>query len=175
MIVKSPLLEDKEHPLDHIDWDTRFMILAQHLAGWSHLRGTKVGAVIVDIDNEVRALGVSGFPRGVDAAIDERYNRETGENRYWICHAEQNAIHSAARFGLPLRGCRLYSSMFPCADCARAIIQAGIVRVTSPPPDANDVKWDAHFKRSLPMFNEAGIAIKYWYASDDCAAELKRD
>lgn len=161
MTIELPRLDDKELP--NMEWDTRFMVLVHHLAGWSHLRGTKVGAVIVDPDNEIRVVGFSGFPRGVDRAIDERYSGEAGENKYWICHAEQNAIHSAARYGLPLKGCRMYSSMFPCADCARAIIQSGIIKVISPPPNADDAKWDAHFQRSALMLTEAGIAIQPWH------------
>lgn len=153
---------ETEPSADKIEWDARFMILASHVAGWSHLRGTKVGAVIVDPENEIQAIGVSGFPRGVNRTIDERYSVEKGENKYWICHAEQNAIHSAARLGHSMNGCRLYTSMFPCADCARAIIQSGIMKVVSPPPDGSDPKWIAHFERSMAMLSEAGVEVQHW-------------
>lgn len=123
---------------------------------------TRQSPVVVDPENEVHAIGVSGFPRGVNCEIGERHVRETGENKYWICHAEQNAIHSAARLGRALKGCQLYTSKFPCADCARAIIQSGIVRVICPPPDGNDVQWAIHFERSAAMLSEAGVVVQRW-------------
>src|SRR3954447_3751356 len=107
------------------DWDGRFMQLATLIGGWSKDRSRKVGCVIVGAHNEVRSTGYNGFPRGV--CDDEDYRHDRPMKYRWTEHAERNAIYSAARIGVPLEGCRMFLPWFPCMDCARAIVQAGIV------------------------------------------------
>src|SRR6266581_3511885 len=99
------------------DWDTRFMVLARHIALWSKDPSRRVGCVIVGPNNEVRATGFNGFPRGVDDTKVERYDRPI--KYLWTEHAERNAIYNAVRSGTPLDGCRMYLPWFPCMDCAR--------------------------------------------------------
>jgi len=72
------------------DWDARFMNLARHISEWSKDRSTKVGVVIVGPENEVRALGYNGFPRGIDDDAPDRHERP--EKYLWVEHAERNAI-----------------------------------------------------------------------------------
>ena len=82
-------------------WDNRFLSMAKLIATWSRDRSTKVGAVIVGPNREVRSVGYNGFPRGVNDAIESRYERP---GKYdWTEHAERNAIYNAARYGGPLR------------------------------------------------------------------------
>src|SRR5580704_10834190 len=107
-------------------WDERFMGLAHHIAHWSKESGRRVGAVVVGPDKEIRATGFNGFPRGVRDDVPERHSRETGAKYLWSSHAERNAIYNAARIGVPLKGCVMYVPWFPCVECAKAIIQAGI-------------------------------------------------
>jgi len=141
-------------------WDKKFMELAHFIAGWSREHGRRVGAVIVGPDNEIRSTGYNGFPRGVDDSIIERHSRETGEKYFWSSHAERNAIYNAARVGVPLRGCKIYVPWFPCGECAKAIIQAGIVEVIGYQPDLTEKKWGPEFVKVTQMFKESRVTVR---------------
>lgn len=142
-------------------WDVRLMLLAHHIAHWSTERGRRVGAVIVGPDHEVRSTGHNGFPRGVNDEIEHRHNRESGEKYFWSSHAERNAIYNAARVGIPLKGCTIYVPWFPCGECAKAIIQSGIVELVAYQPDFTDAKWGQDFMRVVEMLGEAGVRVRY--------------
>ena len=112
--------------------------------------------MIVDSDNDVRATGYNGFPRGVVDAAD-RYADKDGKLLRMV-HAEANAIASAARSGKVLKGCTIITTKFPCPACSALIIQAGITQVVAPP--ANDgTRWAQVNPVSLSMFREAGVAM----------------
>jgi len=142
-------------------WDVRLMLLAHHIAHWSTERGRRVGAVVVGPDHEVRSTGHNGFPRGVNDEIEHRHNRESGEKYFWSSHAERNAIYNAARVGIPLKGCTIYVPWFPCGECAKAIIQSGIVELVAYQPDFTDAKWGQDFMRVVEMLGEAGVRVRY--------------
>lgn len=144
-----------------VDWDERFMELAHHVAGWSKERGRLVGAVIVGPDREIRSTGHNGFPRGVNENVDSRHSKENGEKYFWSSHAERNAIYNAAMVGIPTKGCKIYIPWFPCTDCAKAIIQCGITEVVAYEPDFDDKRWGQEFNRTLQMFTEAGVRLRY--------------
>lgn len=138
-------------------WDKRFMDLACHIAGWSSYPGRKVGAVIVDDRRTVVGHGYNGCPRG---CVDDDSNKYLPETKYlFACHAEQNAIWNANK---PVLGCTIYVMWFPCADCAKAIIQSGITTVVAKIPDFDDPDWGAHFRAALQMFHETQTVIR-WY------------
>lgn len=141
------------------DWDSYFMQMAELVASRSKDRSTKVGCVIVGPDNEVRSTGYNGFPRGVDDECAERHERP--DKYRWTEHAERNAIYNAARVGIPMKGCRIYLPWFPCMDCARAIVQAGITEMVCRAPDFDDVRWGADFRTAVVMLAEAGVQIRY--------------
>lgn len=132
-------------------WGARFMELAEHVSTWSKDPSTKVGAVIIDPTTKiVVGLGYNGFPRGVEDT-DERYaDRPTKYSM--VVHAEVNAIHNAAR---PVRGCLLFITYPPCGECAKYIIQAGIVHVIARKPA--DTRWVDSCKIAETMFKEAGV------------------
>jgi dCMP deaminase len=140
-------------------WDSYFLVIARHVAARSKDRSTKVGCVIVGPDNEIRSTGYNSFPRGIDDTREERHERP--EKYLWTEHAERNAIYNAARVGTPLKGCRAFLPWFPCMDCARAIVQAGIVEVIGVKPDLTDPKWGADFQRAAILFEEAGVAVRF--------------
>lgn len=145
-----------------LGWDRKFMGLAEHLAGWTKGVGRKVGAVIIGPDNEIRASGFNGLPRGVNDEVKDRHNRETGEKYHWWICAEANAICNAARIGVSLKGCRIYTStLYPCANCARLIIQSGITEVIAEAPDFADAQWGASFRRAQIMFREAKVKVRF--------------
>lgn len=140
--------------------DRYFMALAVAAGAASKDQSRKVGCVIVGPDNDVRATGFNGFPRRVDDDVPERNART---NKYlWTEHAERNAIYNAARIGVPLAGCRIYIPWYPCMDCARAIIQVGIVEMITCEPDLNDPQWGTHFVRVAEMLREGGVKVTFF-------------
>jgi dCMP deaminase len=140
-------------------WDRRFFEMCTLLGSWSEDRSRQVGCVIVGRANDVRALGFNGLPRGVNGGVDERHRREDGEKYYWFEHAERNAIYNAARAGTPIEGCRLYASLFPCAECVRAMIQSGIVSVHTHSPPQMDVTYSRSFEVAIEMLEESGVEL----------------
>ncbi len=111
---------------DYISWDEYFMGVALLSARRSKDPNTQVGACIVSAQNKILSMGYNGFPLG--CSDDEfPWNRE-GEpydNKYfYTTHSELNAILNYR--GGSLEGSKLYVSLFPCNECAKAIIQAGI-------------------------------------------------
>lgn len=143
-----------------MNWDTYFYKLAFLISEKSKDQSTKIGAVIVGPDNEIRSTGYNSFPRGLNDDLPERQERP--EKYLWFEHAERNAIYNAARVGTPLRGTRIFLSCFtPCTGCARAIIQAGISEVILGKKTSSRAKWDEEAKRSEAMFQEAGVKVRF--------------
>ncbi|MEN8728607.1 MAG: dCMP deaminase family protein [Desulfuromonadales bacterium] len=142
------------------DWDSRWMALAQLVATWSKDRGRKVGAVIVGPDNEVRSTGFNGIPRGVNDNVEERHDAETGEKYLWVSHAERNAIYNAALLGVSTKSCTIYVPWYPCIECAKAIVQAGIAKIVCFEPDLADSNWGRDFEKSLIILGEGNVVTK---------------
>ncbi|HBS10394.1 MAG TPA: cytidine deaminase [Firmicutes bacterium] len=115
--------------MERLSWDEFFMGIAMLTAKRSKDPSTQVGACIVDDDNKVVSIGYNGMPRHCD---DNCLTWEKGDdlnNKYlYVCHAEFNAILNT-RNGSYLKGCRIYVTLFPCNECAKAIIQTGIKEV----------------------------------------------
>lgn len=88
---------------------------------------TKVGAVLIGPDGEVRLTGYNGPPRGVHDTPD-RFERPM--KYLYAQHAEANVISFAARSGISTNACHLYVTHHPCATCMKLIIQSGIKCVT---------------------------------------------
>lgn len=111
-----------------IDWKTYFMSLAHLSALRSKDPNTKVGAVIVDNKNRIVSIGYNGMPRGCDDEKMPWINKgDFLETKYaYVVHAELNAILNAPR---SVEGCTIYVSLFPCNECAKAIIQSGIKEI----------------------------------------------
>ena len=114
---------------DYITWDQYFMGIALLSAQRSKDPGSQVGACIVNQDNRILSVGYNGMPAG---CTDDQmpWSREGAflETKYaFVCHAELNAILN--NDGGSLKGTRLYSTLFPCNECAKAIIQSGIKEV----------------------------------------------
>ncbi len=110
---------------DYITWDEYFMGVALLSAQRSKDSNTQVGACIVSQDNKILSVGYNGMPTGCDDDMMP-WGREGSklETKYpFVCHAELNAILN--REG-SLKGGRLYVTLFPCNECAKAIIQSGI-------------------------------------------------
>jgi dCMP deaminase len=140
-------------------WDVRFMRLAAEVASWSKDKSAKTGCVIVGPEKLIRSTGFNGFVRGADDGRPERHERPAKYS--WTEHAERNAIYNAARLGIPTEGCICYVNWFPCIDCARAVVQAGIIRLVGLEPDLNDQKWGGDFVFARAMLEEAGVSVDF--------------
>ena len=145
-----------------MNWTDYFYNIAQQVKEKSKDERTKVGAVIVGKDKEIVSTGYNSFPRGIDDWKPERQQRP--EKYYWFEHAERNAIYNAARIGVSTKGCTMYLTCgMVCADCARAIINAGIVRIfLKRGGGAKSDKWIESAARSEMMFEEAGVSVQYY-------------
>ena len=112
---------------DYISWDEYFMGIALLAARRSKDPSTQVGACIVSEDNIIISTGYNGMPKGC-SDDDFPWDREGEQTKYpYVVHAELNAILNAN--GRDLRGSRVYVALFPCNECAKAIIQSGIKEV----------------------------------------------
>jgi dCMP deaminase len=113
----------------YISWDEYFMGVALLSACRSKDPNTQVGACIVNDKNKIVGAGYNGLPIGCND--DEFPWDKQGnflETKYpYICHAELNAILN--NIGMDLHGCKIYTALFPCNECAKAIIQSGIAEV----------------------------------------------
>lgn len=142
---------------DYITWDEYFMGVALLSARRSKDPSTQVGACIVNTKNKIVGAGYNGLPAGCDDDIfpwDK--NGDFLQTKYpYICHAELNAILN--NIGMDLHGCKIYTALFPCNECAKAIIQAGITEVIylSDKYASNDV-----FIASRKMLDTAGVKCR---------------
>ena len=111
---------------DYISWDEYFMGVAMLAARRSKDPSTQVGACIVSPENIIISTGYNGMPKGCsDDEFPWARTGEENETKYpYVVHAELNAILNAN--GRELRGSRIYVALFPCNECAKAIIQSGI-------------------------------------------------
>lgn len=154
---------------DYISWDEYFMGVAMLSGMRSKDPNTQVGACIVSGENKILSMGYNGFPKG--CSDDEfPWNRE-GEpldNKYfYTTHSELNAILNYR--GGSLEGAKMYVTLFPCNECAKAIIQAGIKTIVF----AND-KYENTYPvmASKRMLNAAGVRY-YQYAPTNRVVEIE--
>lgn len=124
---------------------------------------TKVGCIIVGPDKDIRSTGYNGFPRGVNDNIPERL--QPPAKYMWTEHAERNAIYNALRSGASVKDCYIFMRAFPCADCARGIIQSGIKYIVVAAETLEEQskywkdRWAESMECSLNMLEEAGVEI----------------
>lgn len=139
---------------DYISWDEYFMGVAKLSGMRSKDPNSQVGACIVSSDNKILSMGYNGFPRGCS---DEDYpwarEGESLETKYvYVVHSELNAILNYK--GTSLEGAKLYVSLFPCNECAKAIIQSGIKTVVY---DSDKYAGTFGVIASKRMFDSAGV------------------
>ena len=137
-----------------LSWYEYFMAMAHLAAFRSKDPNTQVGACIVNPQKRVVGLGYNGFPRGCDDDVYS-WNREGEflETKYpFVVHAELNAILNSIQ---NLAGCTLYVSLFPCNECAKAIIQSGISKVVYESDKYAGTEANIASKR---MFDDANVA-----------------
>jgi len=144
-------------------WDQRFMEMAELVSSWTSCfqENRNIGAVIVK-NKRIMTTGYNGAPTGVTTC------KERGEclrrkldilsgTRQEVCyatHAEQNAIIQAARLGEAIDGATLYCTHQPCSQCAKMIINAGILRVV--------YRHGYPDEFSMALFEEAGVIVEQY-------------
>ena len=149
---------------DYISWDEYFMGIAMLSSYRSKDPNTQVGACIVNDRNRIMSVGYNGLPSGCsdDEFPWERTGDEYDTKYPYVCHAELNAILNSG--GSNLEGCKVYVALFPCNECAKAIIQSGIKEVVYISDKYRDTD---SVRASKRMFDAAGVKYK--------KLEIKRD
>lgn len=143
---------------DYISWDEYFMGVSLLASKRSKDPNTQVGACIVNENKKIMSVGYNGFPMGCsdDDFPWERSGESSIDTKYpFVCHAELNAILNNA--GAPLNGCTIYVALFPCNECAKAIIQCGIKHVCYLSDKYKDTDG---VKASKKMFDAAGVEYR---------------
>lgn len=147
---------------DYISWDEYFMGIAKLSAMRSKDPNTQVGCCIVGKDNRIISVGYNGFPNGC-SDDDFPWCRDGEDNKYfYTTHSELNAILNAR--GSNLEGGRLYVSLFPCNECAKAIIQCGIKEIVYDVDKYADTPAVLASKR---MLKAAGIIFRKYERSNN--------
>ena len=154
---------------DYITWDEYFMSVA-YLAGMrSKDPSSQVGACIVSEDNKILSMGYNGFPK--DCSDDEfpwaRQGDELNTKYFYVVHSELNAILNYR--GGSLEGAKLYVTLFPCNECAKAIIQVGIAELVYADDKYNGTPANLASRR---MLTSAGVKMTP-YRSNGRILELK--
>lgn len=148
---------------NYISWDEYFMGIAMLSAERSKDSSTQVGACIVNNEKKIISVGYNGMPTGCcdDEMPWAREAESPLETKYpFVCHAELNAILNS-NIG-NLRGCTLYVTLFPCNECAKAIIQSGIKRVVYGDNKYSDTDG---VKASRMLFEKCGVTVdKYEFS-----------
>lgn len=139
-----------------MDWQLYFSTLAFVVAQKSK-DPTKVGALLIGPDNEIRLTAFNGPPKGVHDH-PERFVRP--QKYLFASHAEANLIAFAAREGIRTKGCSVYVTHHPCSACARTLIQAGITCVAYGPGTTSMPLEE--FQAAATMFNESQVECKEW-------------
>lgn len=149
-------------------WDRHFLQLALDNARMSKDPSTKVGAVIVGPDRETLTSGFNGLPRGILDTEERLGNRDL--KLKIIVHAEMNAVLTAARIGIPLKGCSLYLAASdgsgnvwggpPCTRCTVELIQSGIIEVVTWPFKTVPSRWLDDLAEAKALLEEAGIRYR---------------
>ena len=144
---------------DYITWDEYFMGVAMLAGKRSKDPNTQVGSCIVNDEHKILSIGYNGFPSGVsDDDFPWAREGEELETKYpYVTHSELNAILNYR--GGSLQGAELYVSLFPCNECAKAIIQAGIRKVVY---DSDKYAETPSIQASKRMLDAAGVKyIRY--------------
>jgi len=151
-----------------ISWNEYFMGIAHLSALRSKDPSTQVGAVIVDENHKVVSIGYNGFPKGCsDDVFPWNREGESLDTKYvYVVHAELNAILNSPRL---VKDCTLYVSLFPCHECAKALIQAGITQIVYEDDKYADTD---SVKASKRMLDSAHVT--YTQLSQKISITLKR-
>jgi len=143
-----------------LDKQRKYFNLAKYIGdNFSKDPNTKVGALLLYPDTfQIISTGYNGFPRNIEET-DERWQRPS---KYNFCvHAEMNLIYNSSRNGTITNGAIAVVTLFPCNNCALALVQSGISKVLTVSPDFEAPRWGETFQNSFNILIEAGIELMY--------------
>lgn len=151
-----------EKRTDYISWDECFMGIASLIALRSKDPNTQVGACIVSEDNKILSMGYNGMPIGCsDDEFPWNSDKDPYNNKYlYTTHSELNAILNYR--GGSLENSKIYVTLFPCNECAKAIIQSGIKEVVY---DCDKYADTDSVRASKRMLRASGVKIRHYEAS----------
>ena len=140
---------------------SKYLELARFNADlFSKDKHTKVGALLLKPDfSAIIATGINGFPRKMPDEDPLKWERPTKYS--YVTHAEVNAVANAARTGTSTDGCVAVVTLFPCKDCTKIMIQAGVKTLYTVQPDLTCERWGSEFAISLEMLQAVGIDVVY--------------
>ena len=144
---------------NYLNWDEYFMAISKLSAMRSKDPHTQVGACIVGADNRILSIGYNGTPNGFPDS-DFPWDREgdaLNTKYFYVCHAELNAILNFRGNRRDLEGARIYVALFPCNECAKAIIQCGIKEVVYLSDKYNGTEGNIASKR---LFDKCGVTYR---------------
>ncbi len=152
----NSLYSDIQSKTSPMSWDEYFMSFAKIAAKKSKDPSTQVGACIVDKEKRVVGLGYNGFPKNLDdSKFPQKREGSFLETKYaYVVHAEPNAILNSTK---QTEGCKIYVTLYPCNECAKLIIQAGITEVVYESDKYRDT--DAH-RASVRLFKASGVKTR---------------
>jgi len=105
-------------------------------------------------------MGFNGLPIKCNDEIKERFYAP--QKYMWTIHSEANSIVQAAKYGVKTEGCTMYVTLFPCANCAGLIVNAGIKKlICENKPDLNNEKWSENWKISQIILEEGEVEVVY--------------
>ncbi len=144
---------------DFLSWDEYFMAIAQLSSMRSKDPNTQVGACIIDSKNRIVSVGYNGLPNSIpDEAISWERSSASGHlhTKYpYVVHAEANAILNKNL--VDLGGCRIYTILYPCCECAKLIIQSGIKEVVYL---SNKYSGEWSFEAARILFEKSGVSLR---------------
>ena len=152
-------MEINKQRKDYLTWDEYFMGIAKLSALRSKDPSTQVGACIVSNDNRILSIGYNGTPNGFpDSKFPWDREGNPLETKYlYVCHGELNAILNFRGHRKDLESARIYVALFPCNECAKAIIQSGIKEVVYLSDKYKDLD---NFKASKRLFDECNVKYR---------------
>ena len=145
---------------NYLSWDNYFMAIAKLSAMRSKDPSTQVGACIVSSDNRILSMGYNGAPNGLndDEFPWDREGEPLNTKYLYVCHAEMNSIMNYRGNKRDLEGAKLYVDLFPCNECAKMIIQAGIKEIIYLSDKYADKD---NFIASKRLFDACGVRYKH--------------
>ena len=158
---------------NYLSWDEYFMNIAKLSAMRSKDPNTQVGACIVDKNNRILSIGYNGAPNNFN---DDKFPWSRGglplKTKYlYVCHAELNAILNFYGEKTRLNDAKLYVTLFPCNECAKAVIQSGIKEIIYEIDKYADTDGVIAAKR---MFEECGVSYRKIKLEREIALQIKQ-
>ena len=164
---------------DYLTWNEYFMAIAKLSSMRSKDPSTQVGACIVGHDNRILSIGYNGAPNGFDDTSFpwDREGDMLNTKYAYVCHAEMNAILNYRGSRKDLENAKIYVHLFPCNECAKIIIQAGIKEVLYLSDKFKDkdgtLKETDSVKASKRMFDECGVKYHQLEIDKEIKIEMK--